>query len=298
MTPVLSKRSESNTPSTVNPGRLGLSALFLALAWTLAGCVPESLPPQPPAVPKAADAFEKGLRDFREGLYDSAAKEFQAVPPAHPKAKLAHEYYLKAAAHVVQAFRHLSTAEAYEAQGELYKARQELEEILEAYPRYRNTRTLVESLDRQIDQAVQVNFDRGKEAYDKKQYEQARESFLLALKANPDDGNAAEWLSLTEKILSKLYYEEGRVLAGRGSLDEAIARLESSHQLNPTDPAIVGELTVAYNRRALKHYRDEDLSLAVHDLKRSLELQPEQKEIQGQLRKVQRQIDLLRRIGP
>jgi hypothetical protein len=53
-----------------------------------------------------------------------------------------------------------------------------------------------------------------------------------------------------------------------------------------------------YNRRALKYYREEKLSLAVGDLRRSLEIQPDQEEIRNQLQQIKIRLGLLEKIGP
>ncbi len=91
---------------------------------------------------------------------------------------------------------------------------------------------------------------------------------------------------------------EGLVQFEKGHLDAALDLLEESHQIAPNDRRLIRELPKVYNRRALKYYREEKLALAVADLKRSLEIDPDQREIRTQLKQVKTRMGLLKKIDP
>jgi tetratricopeptide (TPR) repeat protein len=183
-------------------------------------------------------------------------------------------------------------------EGELYKAKEELEEALEAYPRHRRVRTLIEALDKDIEATVDFYYDEGQEQFEQGNYEEARTAFLEVLKADPEEPRALDELPRTNQALEKKYAMEGAALFEKGDFNGAIKQLEKSYGINSADPDLVNQLTNAYNRRALKYNSEEKLSLASMDLKRSLEIKPDQEEIRGQLQQIQTKLGLLEKIGP
>jgi tetratricopeptide (TPR) repeat protein len=248
--------------------------------------------------PRVVDAYVRGVDYYREGLYKSAVKELETVPPDHPRFKRAQDYLAKANTLVMDATAHINAALRYRKEGELFKAKREFEEALEVYPRHRRVHMLLEALDLDIEATVNFYDEKGQEEFEKRNYEEARAAFLEALKADPEESRIITNLSKTNEILVKTYFKEGIALYEKGMFDEAVKRLEKAYSINSTDPPLMNQLTDIYNRRALKYYREDNLSQAVVDLKRSLEIKPNQEEIRSQLEQVQKRLGQLEKIGP
>jgi tetratricopeptide (TPR) repeat protein len=225
-------------------------------------------------------------------------KELATVPSDHPRFKQAQGYLKKANDRVSDANTHLNAALKDQKEGELYKAKKELEEALEAYPRHRRVGTLLEALDKDIEATVDFHYDEGQEQFEQGNYEEARTAFLEVLKADPEELRVQAELPRTNRALEKKYAMEGTALYEKGDFDGAIQQLEKSYELNSADSDLVNQLTNVYNRRALKYNSEEKLSLASMDLKRSLEIKPDQDEIRHQLDQIQKKLGLLEKIGP
>jgi len=104
-------------------------------------------------------------------------------------------------------------------------------------------------------------------------------------------------LSRTNRALAKEYAKQGTTFFEKGNFNETIKHLEKSYELNSGDPALTNQMSNAYNRRALKYYSEENLFLALTDLKRSLEIKPDQEEIQHQSQQIEKKLGLLKKIG-
>jgi tetratricopeptide (TPR) repeat protein len=247
---------------------------------------------------KAPDAYYRGVQYYRDGLYKSAVKELATVPSDHPRFKQAQEYLKKANGRVSEANTHVNAALQDQKEGELYKAKKELEEALEVYPKHRRVRMLLEAFDKDIEATVDFYYDEGHDQFEQGNFEEARIAFLEVLKADPDEPRGLAELPRTNQALEKKYAMEGTVLFKKGDFNGAIKQLEKSYELNSADPDLVNQLTNAYNVRALKYNSEEKLSLASMDLKRSLEINPDQEEIRGQLQQIQTKLGLLEKIGP
>ncbi len=273
----------------------------MGLIWILTGC---SLLNSPPlnlldfSQPRVVDAYSRGVDYYRQGLYESAVKELKAVPSDHPRYKLAQSYLEKSTDLVNEATNHVNAALQYRKEGELFKAKGEFENALEVYPRHRRVQMLLEALDLDIEATINFYYEKGREEFEQKDYEEARVSFLEALKADPEESRVLAELSKTNETLVKIYSKEGSELFEKGDFDDAVERLEKAYHINAGDPFIIEKLTTVYNRRALKYYREEKLSLAIVDLKRSLKIKPYQEEIQNQLKQVQKRLGLLEKIRP
>lgn len=275
--------------------------LALGVTWMLSGCVLVEYPPldfldfQKPKVP---DAYRRGVQYYWEGHYKSAQKELETVPPNHPRFKRAQDYLTKATTRVMDATAHVNTALRYRREDELFRAKTEFEEALEVYPKYQRVQMLLEALEMDIEATANFYYEKGQEEFGRRDYESARDAFLEALKADPEENRVLVELARTNEILGKRYFKEGTALFQKGSFDEAIKRLEKAYQINSSDPFLIKQLTNIYNRRALKFYREEKLSLAVADLKRSLEIKSEQEEIRMQLQQIKERLGLLKKIRP
>jgi len=281
--------------------RSPLLPLSVGLVWVLMGC---SLLEYPPLdwlnfqKSKAPDAYLRGVQFYREGLYKSAVKELVTVPSDHPRFKQAQEYLKKANDRVSEASTHVNAALQYQKEGELFKAKKELEEALEVYPKHRRVRMLLEALDKDIEAAVDFYYYEGQEKFEQGNYEEARIAFLEVLKADPEETRVLDELPRTNQALEKKYAMEGTILFEKGDYNGSIKQLEKSYELNSADPDLVNQLTNVYNRRALKYNSEEKLSLASMDLKRSLEIKPDQEEVRRQLQQIQNKLGLLEKIGP
>jgi tetratricopeptide (TPR) repeat protein len=277
------------------------SWLSIGFVWILAGC---SLLDYPPLdlldirTPKVIDAYSRGVDYYRQGLYKSAVKELEAVSSNHPRYKRAQSYLAKASTRVTEATHHVNVALQYRKEGELFKAKKEFEDALEVYPKHRRVQMLLEALEQDIEATVNYHYEKGQEEFEQKNYEDARAAFLEALKAEPEEDRVLEELSRTNEELVKIYSKEGSALFEKGNFDDAVKRLEKAYHINSSDPFVIKKLIHVYNRRALKYYREEKLSLAVVDLRRSLEIQPDQEEIKNQLQQIQIRLGLLEKIGP
>ncbi len=247
---------------------------------------------------RAIDAYSRGVDYYRQGLYQSAVKELETVPTDHPRYKRAQSYLAKATHRVTEATHHVNAALQYRKEGELFKAKKEFEDALEVYPKHRRVWMLLEALDLDIEATVNFYYEKGQDEFDQKEYESARIAFLEALKADPDESQVLFELSKTNEILVKIYSKEGSLLFEKGNFDDAVERLEKAYDIDSGDPVVIKQLTTAYNLRALKYYREEKLSLAVVDLKRSLEIKPDQEEIQNQRQQIQKRLGLLEKIRP
>jgi tetratricopeptide (TPR) repeat protein len=278
-----------------------LLPLSLGVAWMLMGC---SLLEYPPLhwldfqKSKPPDAYHRGVQFYRDGHYKSALTEFETVPPDHPRFKQAQEYLKKANGRVSEASTHVNAALQDQKEGELFKAKMELEEALEAYPKHRRVRMLLEALDKDIEATVDFYYDEGQEQFEQGNYEEARIAFLEVLKADPEETRVLAELPRTNQALEKKFAMEGTALFEKGDFNGAIKQLEKSYELNSADPDLVNQLANAYNVRALKYNSEEKLSLATLDLKRSLEIKPDQEEIRHQLQQIQNKLGLLEKIGP
>jgi tetratricopeptide (TPR) repeat protein len=257
-----------------------------------------SLNPQDTLESKVPDAYSRGVQYYREGLYKSAVMELETVPRDHPRLKQARAYLQKANGRVTEATNHVNAALQHRKEGEFSKAKKEFEEALLVYPNHRRVRMLLEALDQDIEATVNFYYEKGQEEFERKNYEEAQVAFLEALKASPEENHVLAGLSRTDEILMKLYSSEGTALFEKGLFDEAVRQLEKAYNIDSTDSLLIGQLTNVYNRRALKYYREEKLSLAVRDLKRSLEIKSEQEEIRNQLQQIQKRLGLLKKIRP
>ena len=288
-------------PMVIKKTRSPLWPLSVGLIWGLMGC---SLLKYPPLdwlhfqKSKAPDAYHRGVQFYRDGLYKSAVTELATVPSDHPSFKQAQEYLKRANVRVSEASTHLNAALQDQKEGELFKAKKELEEALEGYPKHRRVRMLLEALDKDIEATVDFYYDEGQEQFEQGNYEEARIAFLEVLKADPDEARAQTDLPRTNQALEKKYTLEGTALFEKGDFNGAIKQLEKSYEINSSDPDLVNQLTNAYNVRALKYNSEEKLSLASMDLKRSLEIKPDQEEIRHQLQQIQNKLGLLEKIGP
>lgn len=288
-------------PTVIKIPRSLLLPLSAGLVWALTGC---SLLEYPPLhwldfhKSKPPDAYLRGIQYYRDGLYKSAVKELETVPTDDPRFRQAQGYLKKANDRVSEASTHVNAALKYQKEGELFKAKNELEEALEEYPKHRRVRMLLEALDKDIEATVDFYYDEGQEQFEQGNYEEARIAFLEVLKADPEEARALAELPRTKQALEKKYAVEGTALFEKGDFDEAIKQLEKSYELNSADPDLVNQLTNVYNRRALKYNSEEKLSLASLDLKRSLEIKPDQEEIRHQLQQIQNKLGLLEKIGP
>ncbi len=273
----------------------------MGLIWILTGC---SLLNDPSfnfldfRTTKVIDAYGRGVDYYRQGLYESAVKELKTVPSDHPRYKLAQSYLEKSTNLVTEATNHVNAALQYRKEGELFKAKGEFEDALAVYPKHQRVQMLLEALDLDIEATINFYYEKGQEEFEQENYEEARVAFLEALKADPEESRVLEGLSKTNEILVKVYSKEGSELFEKGDFDDAVERLEKAYHINASDPFVIEKLTTVYNRRALKYYREEKLSLAVVDLKRSLKIKPYQEEIQNQLQQVQKRLGLLEKIRP
>jgi len=275
--------------------------LSVGLACIVMGCGllrGSLLNTQDPLESKVPDAYSRGVQYYREGLYKSAVMELETVPRDHRRFKQALAYLQKANGRVTEATNHVNAALQHRKEGEFSEAKKEFEEALLVYPNHRRVRMLLEALDQDIEATVNFYYEKGQEEFERKNYEEARVAFLEALKASPEENHVLAGLSRTDEILMKLYSSEGTALFEKGLFDEAVRQLEKAYNIDSTDSLLIGQLTNVYNRRALKYYREEKLSLAVRDLKRSLEIKSEQEEIRNQLQQIQKRLGLLKKIRP
>ena len=299
---MVSPSNHAPTPrARAGQARPWLLWLFVGLAWMLMGCgllnyLPLGL--QNAQKPKVPDAYSRGVQYYWEGLYQSAVKELEAVPSDHPRFKQAQGYLEKASSRVTEATHHVNAALQYRKEGEFFKDQKEFEKALGVYPNHRRVRMLLEALDQDIEATVNFYYEKGQEEFERKNYEEAQVAFLEALKSNPEENRVLGGLSRTDEILVKMYSSEGNALFEKGLFDEAVKQLEKAYRINSTDPLLIDQLTNVYNRRALKYYREEKLSLAVGDLKRSLKIKSEQEEIRNQLQQIQKRLGLLKKIRP
>jgi tetratricopeptide (TPR) repeat protein len=285
----------------IKASRSPLLCLYVGMTWVLIGC---SLLEYPPLnlldfqQSKAPDAYHRGVHYYWDGLYKSAVKELATVPLDYPRFKQAQAYLKKANKRVTEATTHVNTALQYRKDGELFKTKKELEEALEVYPKDRRIKKLLEALDQDIEANVDFYYDEGQEQFEQKNYKEARTAFLEVIKADPEENRVPAALSRTNQALAKMYTQEGTAFFEKGNFNDAIKQLEKSYELNSADPVLVNQLTNVYNRRALKYYSEEKLALALTDLKRSLEIKPDQEEIQRQSQQIQKKLGLLEKIGP
>jgi tetratricopeptide (TPR) repeat protein len=280
--------------------RLLLFWLLWGLAGTQTGCALWE-PTTPGALNSGQlemnDAYDRGVDYYRQGLYKSAMKELETVPPDHPRFNRAQDYLEKSNSRVRDATTHIDRALQYRKEGELFKARREFEEALEAYPRHRRVRMLLEALDMDIDATVNYYYEKGQDEFENRNYEEARVAYLEALKADPEEVRIITELSKTNDLLVKAYVREGTAFFEKGSFDEALMQLEKAYRTRSDDPSLVNQLSDLYNRRALKYYREDRLPQALADLKRSLEIKPDQAEVHNQLDQVQERLGQLEKIG-
>jgi tetratricopeptide (TPR) repeat protein len=273
----------------------------VGLIWILAGC---GLLNDPSfnfldfRQPRVVDAYNRGVDYYRRGLYKSAVKELETVSSDHPRYKRAQSYLEKAVQRVTEATNHVNAALQDRKEGELFKAKKEFEAALEVYPRHRRVQMLLEALDQDIEATINFYYEKGQDEFEQKDYEGARTAFLEALKADPEESRVLFELSRTNQVLVKTYFKEGSALFEKGNFDDAVKRLEKAYAIDSGDPFVIPKLTTLYNLRALKYYREEKLSLAVVDLRRSLEINPDQEEIRNQLQQIEKRLGLLEKIGP
>jgi tetratricopeptide (TPR) repeat protein len=244
------------------------------------------------------DAYRRGTDYFSRGLYRSAVKELETLPPDYPRIKQAREYIQDANSRIEVATVHLNAALAYREQKEFFQAKKEITEAFMVYPKHDRILGLLDELNRDIETAVNFYYEKGQQEFEQKNYREARAAYLEALRAAPKENRVQAELSRTNKILAEKYSSVGTALFEKGFFDEAVNNMEQAYEVDPADPMIIDQLTIVYNRRALKYYREEKLNLAVEDLKRSLQIKPEQAEIQNQLTQVERRLGLLKKIEP
>lgn len=268
--------------------------LYLALGSMLTGCASLDLLPRS----KPLDAYTRGLHHYREGHYKSAVKELETVPLDHPRYHKAQTYLAKANQYVTKATLHINAALKHRKAGELFKAKKEFEKALAVYPKHRRAQIMLETLDLDIEATMSFYYEKGLEEAGQKNYEEARLAFLEASKADPEAELVRMELLKIEDILVNRYLEEGVSSFEKGAFDEAIRYLEKAYEIRPDDPHLIRHITDVYNRRALKHYREEQLVLAIEDLKRSLEIDPEQHDVRNQFQLIQKRMGLLEQIKP
>jgi tetratricopeptide (TPR) repeat protein len=285
--------------TAIKPFRPAFLWLSLGMTWMLIGCGLLKYPPLNllDFQKSKPDAYARGVQYYRGGLYKSAVKELGSIPPGHAKFNKAQDYLKRANNRVLEAATHVNYALEYRDQGELFKAKKELEGALEVYPKHRKVHMLLAALDQDIEATVDFYYDAGQEQLDDGNYEEARKSFLAVLKADPEDNRALTELTRANQAIAQMYMNEGLAFFENGNFNEAIKKLEKSFELNSADPALIGRLANVYNRRALKYYSEEKLSFALTDLKRSLEIKPDQEEIQRQSQRIQEKLGLLEKIG-
>ncbi len=148
-----------------------------------------------------------------------------------------------------------------------------------------------------------VHEEAGLELIEQGRLEDAQYQFKKALEIYPKHKKIAIQLKEVESIirerkkrLSEQYLKDGEKLYNHGSLDEAIETLEKAYALLSENSPVMVYLTSAYNSRALKHYREENLLLAIRDLSRSLEINPQQGTTRDQLSRIQNRKKLLENI--
>ena len=277
--------------------------LFLAsvILWAVSGCaLLDRFPLDGPGRerPSNRDAHTRGMDYYEEGFFNSAVEELKNVPSSHLDFKQAQISLARSLQKVAGANAHAEAALRHQGEGRFLDAKRELEKALEIYPRHRKIRSLLEDLIRDINATADLLYGKGRDALERLDYESARVSFLEALRFNPRHDPASFELSKTNVVLVEKYYQAGLFFSDQGKLDRAIEVLERAYQIDSVDPGVIEQLVKAYNLRALKFYREENLGLAVRDLERSLKMKFGQVEILDQLEQVQDRIRLLKKIDP
>jgi tetratricopeptide (TPR) repeat protein len=287
-----SKKSNPSFQKSARPAA-ALIVISICLLLAIGGCGLLTPSPGDLSDQKAErrDPYIQGIRNYREGFYESAIREFKKLPSDHPRYKQAQAYLEKAAEKIMEAGRHVNAALGSKSKGEFLEAKRELEAAVEIYPRNRNIQALLEAVEEDIDTTEDYYYENGMKEFEQKNLEGARENFHEAMKTDPDDDRASG-------MLLKVYLEEGSALFQKGDFDAVINLLESEYAFISSDSGLIEQLADAYNRRALKLYREEKLSRAIQDLERSLKIKPDQREIEVQLKQARKRMELLKKIGP
>ncbi len=173
--------------------------------------------PKPAVTRKAKDLIDQGISYYNFSQYDAAITEFQKAVESDPKSVKAHLYL----------------AWAYEKKGEKEKAIGEYQKITEIdpnhldahyrlgryydsvgqkaeaikeYERVLSLKPSKEKLEKISPVLYAFYYEQGMKAYNKKKYQEAKESFQKALKVKPGDPDATEMLSTVKMLLE----EKGR----------------------------------------------------------------------------------------
>ncbi|MCK4649469.1 tetratricopeptide repeat protein [bacterium] len=173
--------------------------------------------PKPVVISRAKDLIEQGIKYYNFGQYDAAIGEFQKAIKREPRSLAAHLYL----------------AWAYEKQGEKEKAIGEYQKITELDPNhldahyrlgiyYDNVGKKAEAI-KEYEKVLSLKprkeklekispvlyafyYEQGMKSYNRKRYQEAKESFQKALQVKPGDPNATEMLSTLKMLLE----EKGR----------------------------------------------------------------------------------------
>jgi len=170
--------------------------------------------PKPVVIGKAKDLTDQGINYYNFGQYDAAIREFQKAIKIEPQSLDAHLYL----------------AWAYEKQGKKEKAIGEYQKITEIDPNhldahywlgiyYDSIGKKAEAI-KEYEKVLSLNprkekleiispvlyafyYEQGVKSYNRRKYQEAKESFQKALKVKPGDSEATEMLSTVKMLLEE-----------------------------------------------------------------------------------------------
>jgi tetratricopeptide (TPR) repeat protein len=183
----------------------------------------------------------------------------------------------------------------------LYKSTvAELRTIPPSHPDFRKARVYLEKAKDRVTR-VEIERDAAQELTDQGRLAEAHFHLKKALEIYPKNNRILGFLKDLEARMDRQaeqYLNDGIRLFEESRLDESIGAFEKAYGLRSDNSAVSDHLANAYNSRALKYYREENLSLAIRDLSRSLRIKPGQPTIRDQLDQIRNRQKLLQKIDP
>jgi len=188
----------------------------------------------------------------------------------------------------------------YFTQGYYQSALMELNNVPPSHPEYREAQYYLEQTNQRISKVV---FYETNAIRLEKQGEllEAHDHLEHALKIYPKNKRIQKLHKKLNKeihMVAELNFKRGNSSYHAGELDQAITYFKKAYQIDFSRRAIADRLVIAYNSRALNHYRVGNLNKAINDLKQSLDINPKQENIQTQLDEMTHRLDLLKKLDP
>ncbi len=283
-------------PWVSRPHQAFLCLILWCLATTAWSCAPLT------AAIFARTAEERrtythGISLYHKGQYHRAVTVLSRLDAETTLGRLAGGPLQNSKAAIQEAEAQTARGLSLRQQGKLAAAKQAFQQALAVYPQNTRIVQLAASLNREIAAGVAYHVTLGDDYFTRKEYDEAKASYLEALRLDKDAANAQGRLHRTMRLLAQQYLAQAKAVAA-GRPEAAMPHLENAFRNDPSDPEIVDELVEAYNRRSLRHYREGRLARALQDMKRSLALNPRQPELRREMAEVQKRLGLLKKIEP